>query len=109
MMKPTGARPTVRASKDRLVAMLMLHPLQFLRDDIQRLVPRHFDKSVSAAVAVAGFEPPLSDTRPRDAQFVVHRRRNSLQDGRWRFIPRERFHVDQPVTLHNRLECTPVR
>ncbi len=49
VVEAPGAPPAVRAREDRLVAVRGLHPLQLRRDEIERLVPGHFDERLGAA------------------------------------------------------------
>src|SRR5260370_11577442 len=72
VMEGAGARPAIRAAEDRLVAERRLHALELVGDEIERLVPRHLDERLFAALVArrsgAALEPALADRGPQHAQ-----------------------------------------
>ncbi len=65
VMEAAGARPAVRATEDRVVAERGPDALQLIGDEIERLVPRHFDERLLppfvACRAGAALEPALAE------------------------------------------------
>jgi hypothetical protein len=86
VMKAPGAAPAVRAGEYGVVAVRGLHPLQFLSDEVERLVPRHFDERLGAAPVGAragpAFEPAPAYRRPQYTGRRSKRRRHRIADRR---------------------------
>ena len=72
VMEAAGARPAVGAAEDRAVGVRVLDPLEFLGDEIERLVPLELDERLLAALfgssAGAFLQPALAHRRTAHAQ-----------------------------------------
>ena len=101
MMEATGACPSIRAAEDGIVAIIGDRAADFARQDVQRFVPRHFYKSVKAALFPRGsatFEETPANRRTSDARGRIERTRNGLSDRRRVTVAFERFECrDAPV------------
>ncbi|MNE57689.1 hypothetical protein D3C80_1526720 [compost metagenome] len=94
-METPGAAPAVTAAKNSLVTLLGLDPFQFPGDQVQRDVPRHFDKGFLTppfGIGAGILQITAAHRRPQNPR----RRRNGLgnrgTDGRRIRVPLHWYH-----------------
>ena len=108
VMEPPGTGPAVGPGEDGVVAVGGFHPLQFLGDEVERLVPGHFDKAVAAPRPVAMLQPTFADGRRLDPAIVVQAFGHAIQNGGRIGITGQGPDGDNAVVLGFRFECSPV-
>ena len=112
VVKPSRARPPVRAREDGAVAVLGDDPPEFARDQPARLVPRDGDERLGAALravrAGAVLEPPLAHHGLRDPARIVEGIHHAVPDGGRIGVLFESVQRRQLAVAHHRSVRAPV-
>ena len=108
----SGARPPVGAGEDGAVAVRGDHPPELARDEPARLLPRHRDERLGAALRAirtgAVREPPLAHHRLRDPAGIVEGVDHAVRDRGRIGIVLEAVQRGQPAVAHHRAVRAPV-
>lgn len=87
VVESSGTCPAVGATVDGFIAVMATNPIEFGRDDVERLIPRQLNKGICSALAAcpcacisAGVKPPLSESGARDPQRAIYGTDQGLPD-----------------------------
>ncbi len=112
VMKPAGAGPAIRATKNGTVAVRRAHAIEFLGCDVECLVPRQLNEVVGAALVPCPVSPALqpapTERGARDAGAMLHRRRHGMRNRRWCRVGLERRDIDDAVVFRRDGERPPM-
>ena len=113
VMNAPGAGPAIGAGIDRFIAVIVAHPANFARHQIERRVPveRHklFRAAARCVAVTALFQIALADIGPVDAQLGMHRFGDRLQQRRRVGVLGKRPDIGNPAILDIDFESPPMR